>query len=51
MGFSGQERHGATGVGPVDGNKDDQGIGPHLLSGKDEGAGPVQPPEEVTVSI
>lgn len=31
LGFSGQEKHGTPGVGPVEGNKDDQGTGASLL--------------------
>lgn len=47
-GISAQERHGAPGAGPEEGDKDYVGIGESLVWGKAEGAGPLQPQEEAT---
>ena len=46
MESSAQERHGAVGVHPEEGHKNDPRAGTALLSGQAERAGAVQPGEE-----
>lgn len=48
MGSSVQEKHGAPGTGPVEGEKYDYGTGASLIQGEAEGAEPAQSRQETT---